>query len=470
MTDTRTPPHDTDAERSVIGTVLVFGEVAMAVAAGLRAEDFFDIACREAWAGILELERLGRKLDQITLDDELQTRGVAAKFKPSALQWMVECAGLASVVDVLPHHIGIVRSKATLRGLIDLAVEIQARAYAGQSAEETLGIAREGVAKLEVMDDTGGPPRVGDLLPGVLSVIESRARTQEDPHAIKTGISTLDEFTGGAKPGQMILIAGRPGDGKSSLGGNIATNQALLNDPCLMFSAEMEAQEVIERLLGGQAQINVHRIGRGKIEYSEWRRLMTGAGQLSEAPLYLDDRPHTIAQMMAQARRWHAKEVRAKNKTRCSVVIDYAQLIEVDDSFDATTQEREISIVSGQCKRLSKTLKCPVYLISQLNREVSKRGGPPVITDLRGSGSLEQEADVIIFVHREISPDKSEARNKAGPAQLIVSKHRGGPTGIAAVNWMPDYMQFTAAVDETEEETRPPGWTGPPNWQDGKDQ
>ena len=469
MSDTRIPPHDTDAERSVIGTVLVFGEVAMAVAAGLRVDEFFDTACREAWAGILELERSGRKLDQITLDDELNTRGTAGRFNPSSLQWMMECAGLASVVDVLPHHIGIVRSKATLRGLIDLAVEIQARAYTSQSAAETLAIAREGVAQLEVMDDTAGPPRVGDLLPGVLSVIEARARTQEDPHAIKTGISTLDEFTGGAKPGQMILIAGRPGDGKSSLGGNIATNQALLSDPCLMFSAEMEAQEVIERMLGLQAQVNVHRIGRGKIEYSEWRKLMTGAGQLSDAPLYLDDRPHTIAQMMAQSRRWHAKEVRSKGKTRCSVLIDYAQLIEVDDSFDATTQEREISIVSGQCKRLAKTLKCPVYLISQLNREVSKRGGPPVITDLRGSGSLEQDADVIIFVHRDLPADKSGARNQAGPAQLIVSKHRGGPTGIAAVNWIPEFMQFTSAGDEAEEE-RPPNWTGPPNWQDRGDQ
>lgn len=470
MSDARIPPHDADAERSVIGTVLVFGEIAMAVAAGLRADDFFDTACREAWAGILELERHGKKLDQITLEDELRTRGASGRFKPSPLQWLMDCAGLASVVDVLPHHIGIVRSKSTLRGLIDLAVEIQARAYAGQNADETLALAREGVAKLEVMDDTAGPPRVGDLLSGALSVIETRARTQEDPHAIKSGISTLDEFTGGGKPGQLILLAGRPGDGKSSLGGNIATNQAMLSDPCLMFSAEMEAQEVIERILGLQAQINVHRIGRGKIEYSEWRKLMTSAGKLSVAPLYLDDRPHTIAQMMAQARRWHAKEVRANGKTRCSVVIDYAQLIEVDDSFEAATQEREISIVSGQCKRFAKTLKCPVYLISQLNREVSKRGGPPVITDLRGSGSLEQDADVIIFVYREIPADKSGARNQAGPAQLIVSKHRGGPTGIAAVNWAPEFMQFTAALADEGEEERPPGWTGPPNWQDVRDQ
>ena len=469
MNDARTPPHDLEAERAVIGATMVFGDGAMAVASGLRADDFFDPGCREAWAGVIELEKRGKNVNSIGLADELKARGMAARFQPSPLEWLLDCAGKASVLEVLPHHLGIVRAKATLRGLIELCTHVAAMAYGDQNADETLAIAREGVARLEVADDTMGPPKVGDLLPAALEIIEGRVSTGEDPNAIKTGIETLDEILGGGKPGQLILIAGRPGDGKSSLGSNIATNQALLKDPCLMFSAEMQNQEVVERLLGLQAQVSIHRIGRGRIEYSEWRKIITGAGQLSEAPLFLDDRPHTIAQMMGHARRWHAKEVRGKGKTRCSIVIDYAQLIQVDASFDATTQEREISIVSGQCKRLAKTLKCPVYLITQLNREVAKRGGPPVITDLRGSGALEQDADVVIFVYRDVPMDKTAERNKSGPAQLIIGKHRGGPTGVAHANWIREFMQFTAAGSDSDGEDHPPQWTGPPNWQDGRE-
>ena len=468
MNDARVPPHDTNAEIAILGSVLVFGGGAMAFASGLRVNDFFDTGHREVWATMLELEKGSKDLNPITVANELKARGMAPRFRPTPVEWLIDCANKASVLDVLPHHLDIVRAKATLRGLIELAVQVQNMAYAGQGSDETLGVAREGVAKLEVMDDTTGPPRVGDLLPRALEMIEERTRTQEDTTAVKTGIAPLDEIICGGKPGQLILIAGRPGDGKSSLGGNIAINQSLVGDPCLVFSAEMQSQEVLERFVGQRAHVDVNRIGRGKIEYSEWRRMMTGAGELSEAPLYLDDRPHTISQMMGQARRWHAKEVRGKGKTKCSIVIDYAQLIQVDSSFDASTQEREISIVSGQCKRLAKALKCPVYLITQLNREVTKRGGPPMLSDLRGSGSLEQDADIVIFVYREAPIDKPNERNKSGPAKLIIGKYRGGPTGVANVTWTCEYMEFTAAGSADGEEPTPQ-WTGPPNWQDGRD-
>lgn len=466
---TRTPPHDLDAERAVLGSALVFGDGAMSLAVGLRPYDFFDPSCREAWAGLLELEKRGANANPIALADELKSRGMASRFQPSAHEWLMGCANAASVLDILPHHLGLVRAKATLRGLIELATHIQAMAYGGEDAEGTLEAAREGVARLEVMEDTEGPPRVGELLSGALDNIDQRTKTGKDPNAVETHIATLDEITGGGKPGQLILVAGRPGDGKSSLAGNIAVNQALAGDAALVFSAEMQNQEVLERFIGLQAQVSVHRIGRGMIEFSEWRKITTAAGTLAEAPLYLDDRPHTIAQMMGQARRWHAKEVRGKGLTRCSIVIDYAQLIQVDAAFEAKTQEREISIVSGQCKRLAKTLRCPVYLVTQLNRKVTERGGPPMISDLRGSGALEQDADIIILVYRDIPADKPWERNKSGPAQLIVGKHRGGPTGIAHTNWVREYMQFTATAGEPSDEYRAPDSRGP-HWTEKGDQ
>ena len=461
----RVPPHDLDAERAVLGSALVFGDNALSLAIGLRADDFFDPSCREAWAGLLELEKRGANANPIALADELKSRGMASRFQPSAHEWLMDCAHAASVLDILPHHLGIVRAKATLRGLIELCTHVQAMAYGGTDAAETLEAAREGVAKLEVQDDTEGPPKVGDLLSEALENIDERTRTGEDPNAIKTHISTLDEITGGGKPGQLILIAGRPGDGKSSLAGNIAVNQALAGDPCLVFSVEMGKQEVLERFLGLQAQVSIHRIGRGKIDFNEWKRVTTAAGTLADSELYLDDRPHTIAQMMGQARRWHARQIRAKGLKRCSVMVDYAQLVEVDDSFEASSQEREIAIVSKQCKRLAKALGCPVYLVSQLNRKVTDRGGEPQLSDLRGSGSLEQDGDVIVFVFRDAPMDKPGERNKSGPAKLIVGKHRGGPTGVAQANWIREYMQFTAATDEPTDEyrapdTRGPHWTG----------
>ena len=467
------PPHDIEAERSVIGTVLVFGPDAMANSASLRVDDFFDPTHREAWAGMLELEKRGVAIGPISLADELKTRGVAGRFQPSAHQWLMECANVATVAEILPHHVAIVREKATLRGLLALAVEMQAQAYSGQSAEEVLRSAGEALAKLEVMDDSDGPERVGDVLSGALEVIETRARTQKDPLAIETGISTLDSITGGAKPEQLILIAGRPGDGKTSLADNIAFHGAtVLEDPCLFFSEEMGRQEVLERILGLGAKVDVNRMGNGKIEWGEWRKVMTAAGQIAKGPLFLDCRPHPIAQLCAHARRWHAKEVRGKGKTRCAIFIDYAQLLEVEASFAAKTDEQRIAIVSRLSKRLAKTLHCPVYLVSQLNRKVTDRGGPPVMADLRGSGSLEQDADIILFVYRDIPMDKTDERNKSGPAQIIVGKHRGGPTGIAHTNWIREYMAFTAASEQGDEEAEraPDTRVSGGNWQDGRDQ
>lgn len=458
------PPNDVEAERAVIGCVVMFGDDAMARSHGIHPGDFFDPSCREAWAAIVDLDKRSANINPIALADELKARGMAGRFAPSALQWLTESASKAPVLAVLSHHIGIIRAKATLRSLIALCTEVSAMCYGNQPVDDVMAVARDGIADLEVYDDSDGPAKIGDLLSGALDVIEERTRKGEDPQAVKTGICTLDRILGGAKPQQMILIAGRPGDGKTSLADNISAFQTTrLQAPCLFFSEEMGAQEVVERILGLQAKVEVSRIGNGKIDYSEWKKITTAAGELQSVPLFLDDRPLTISQIVGQARRWHAKEVRGKGAKRCSIVIDYAQIVSVDASFDTKTQEQEISIVSGQSKRLAKTLKCPVYLICQLNRKVTERGGPPILADLRGSGALEQDADVVLFVYRDIPMEDQEKRNQSGPAQIIIGKHRGGPTGIASVNWVKEWMQFVAAADAEEDGSRP-------NWQDEGDE
>lgn len=462
MDDLRTPPHDEAAERAVIGSMLLFPTEVLPLVGDLAVDDFLLPHHREAWAAILAV--LGRRmpLDMISVGDELKAAGMDARFPGGWQEWAVGAAGSVTLWQHSGTHADVVRSKSTLRKLIALAVEVQSMAYANQSTDEVLGLAREGVAALEVSGRGKGPEKVGTLLGPALDAIEDRAQGKAVV-GVPCSLRGVSRIISAWKPGRMYILGGRPGDGKTAFGGQEALHAALKGYPAIMFLREMINAEMVERNLSQVARVPAYNIGGGTIEYSQWRKLQNAASEISTASLWLDDRSTTIERIVAETRKWHALYVRTRKDKLGLVVLDYLQLARLAKARSHANREQVVAEMSRALKETAQELGIPVLVLSQLNREAEKRGGRPIPSDLRESGAIEQDADVILFVYRDLPAEDQAARRLAGPAEIICGKHRGGPTGIAHVHFDTALMKFSDLEigDDDQPDTRP-------TWQDGE--
>lgn len=456
--DTRTPPHDVDAERALIGAVLGYGELALSGIGTLSVDDFYLPEHRDAWEAIVEAGKRRESLDLVSVGAEVAKRGSAGRFVPDWNSWAIAAASNAPVMQAIPSIVRIVREMRGLRKVIELGTAMINSAFAREAFDDVMDTARGGLADLEVLGVDAGPVRVGDAMPEVLEVISDKI-TSEKIHYVSTGISTLDYTVGGMCPGNMIIIAARPGMGKTSLADCILEAAAFKSIPSLMFSIEMTRQEWSERMLSLRSGIPANtlrfpkgdprRSGAGALGFSEWKtKLQPAAADLSGLPLFIDDRPLRIGQIVGEARRWRAKHVPADGLGL--IVIDYAQIIGVESLGKGETRERAVARISAGVKTLGKTTGCPVILVSQINRAAEKENRPPQMSDLRESGALEQDADIIIFLHREIDTNDPGAKNRDGAAQAIVAKNKFGKTGIANLWWTADIMRYS---DLAERET-----------------
>jgi replicative DNA helicase len=460
MDDIRTPPHDESAERAVIGSMLLFATDVLSLVGDLAVDDFMLPHHREAWAAILAV--LGRRMpvDIISVGDELKAAGMDARFPGGWQPWAVGAAGSVTLWQHSGTHADVVRSKSTLRKLIALAVEVQSMAYANQSTDEVLGLAREGVAALEVSGRGKGPEKVGTLLGPALAAIEDRAQGKAVV-GVPCSLRSVARIISAWKPGRMYILGGRPGDGKTAKGGQEALFAALKGYPAIMFLREMINAEMVERNLSQVSRIPAYDIGGGTIEYSQWKKLQNAASEISTASLWLDDRSVTIERIVAETRKWHALNVRTRKDKLGLVVLDYLQLARLAKARSHANREQVVAEMSRALKEMAQELQIPVLVLSQLNREAEKRGGRPIPSDLRESGAIEQDADVILFVYRDLPAEDQAARRKSGPAEIICGKHRGGPTGIAQVHFDTALMKFSDLENEDDQpDTRA-------NWQDG---
>lgn len=465
MDPNRLPPHDVTAEQSVLGAVLLFAADAFALVGDMAVDDFMLSHHREAWAAILRVQKRGMPVDLIAVGDEVRAAGMEARFPGGWQAWAVVTAATVTTWQNVAHHAGVVRAKATLRRMIALCAEVATMAWASQPLDEVLGCARAGVAALEVSGGGQGPEKVETLLGPALDAIEARQRG-ERPVGVPTWIRGLDRLLLALRPGRMHVLGGRPGDGKTALGNQIALAASMHGIPAIYFTREMINAELIERDLALVSRVPAYRIGGRGLEFSEWKQLQTAAGKIAEAPLWMDDRSATIERIVAETRKWHALHVRgraADNKAAGLglMVLDYLQLARLARARSQSNREQVVAEMSRALKELATELAIPMLVLSQLNREADKRGGRPIPSDLRESGSIEQDADVILFVYRDIPIENRAARRESGPAEIICGKHRGGPTGIVHVHFNTELMQFTDLESEPGDE---PGTR--PNWQD----
>jgi replicative DNA helicase len=451
--DERNAPANVEAERWCIGAVM-FREAMLPDLEELQPDDFFWPAHREIWLSMLGLHGTGRKVDLLAVTDDLRARGMLARLEGESA-YLIRCISEIPHMENAGYYAGIVRAKSTRRRVILLCADISSKAYGGAGDEdELLADARNGLAALENVGTGQGPVRIGLELQNVLETIEARARDPER-HAVMTGISRFDTRIGGLKPERLITVAAPPGLGKSAWAGTVACYNALRGVPSLIISLEMSRQELIERFLAGEAQVSTKEIGTGEVARPEnainMRQVFEAARRFQDVPLWIDDRDSlTTGQVTGTIRRWYARHLGAvpsKEKQEpprpAFVAVDYLQLIADDDS-ESENRNLAVAKMTRALKRLAKSLRIPLVILSQLSRKWATRGGKPLLSDLRDSGAIEQDSDQVIFPWREPVKDTDgrEDRNLSGPAEWLVAKNRGGPTGSIAVYWAAQYTRF----------------------------
>jgi len=446
-----TPPQALDAERSVLAALLLDAEAIGRAVESIDPKAFYRTAHQKIYEAIVALYERNEKPDLVTLSEELRKRGdLEAVGGPPALSQILEYATTTANLD---HHIRIVHSKSILRQLIRASTEIQQEAYAG--GDETPTILDRAEQRIFAITDQrvrAGFVLVRDLLKPSFEHIQRMFERQALVTGVPTGFSDLDELTAGFQNSDLVIIAGRPGAGKSALALNLAENAAIPTGkhdrvPVAVFSLEMSKEQLAQRLLCSQGGINLHRVRSGRLTNEDWPRLTTAAGLLNDAPILIDDSPApTLMEIRAKCRR-------LRSESRLGLlIIDYLQLIR--SSTKAENRVQEISQITRGLKSLAKELNVPILALSQLSRAVETRDktGRPQLSDLRESGSIEQDADLVMFVYREILYNEDAEPNKA---ELLIAKQRNGPTGSVKLTFMRESTKFVPYSQTFEGETQP---------------
>jgi replicative DNA helicase len=429
----RVPPANLDAERCVLGSLLLLNESIDEVADFLTAQHFYSDRHQAIYTAISELYEAGvRGIDVVTLSEQLE--------KHQKLEEVGGPAYLLEILQCVPHaahakyYATIVREKAVQRSLITACTEILRDCYEGDKPiEDVLQAAEQNIFRILEQQESAEKISIDQILLDAWARIEERTRCEGGPTGLPTGFVDLDAKTNGFQPSELIILAARPSMGKTALVCNWAEAIAESGRGVLVFSLEQSKLELAERFLCIRARVDGHRLRSGLLDDAERHRLMVASSELNEMPLFIDDRPgRTVSQIAAIARR-------IKRQHGLGIVIvDYLQLVEPEDK--RAPREQQIAYISRRLKFIAKELDIPVVALAQLNRGVELREDKrPRLADLRESGAIEQDADLISFLHR---PSAYDPEDRPGEAEVIIAKHRSGPTGIVTLTWRPQYMRF----------------------------
>ncbi len=432
----RVPPQNLEAEQSIIGSILQENQALNAAMEVISQRDFYSEAHRKIFSAILELSDRNEPTDLITLSNILKNK--------NQLDQVGGVAYLASLVDNVPssaniaYYAKIVREKSILRTLIGTATDILGKSYnTGADVDEVLDAAEHAIFDISEHKIRPSFFAIKDIIKSSFKTIEKLYESKELITGVPTGFEKLDEYTSGLQRSDLIIIAGRPSMGKTAFALNIAQYAALeAGTPAAVFSLEMSKEQLAMRMLASTAKVDSQRIRKGFLGETDWPKLTMAAGSLSEAPIFIDDTPAiTVLEMKAKARRLKAEFGLGL------VIVDYLQLMRSGGGRES--REQEISEISRSLKALAKELSVPVIALSQLNRKVEDRTNRrPQMADLRESGAIEQDADVIAFIYRDEVYNKSEDNPEKGIAEVIIAKQRNGPTGTVKLAFLEKFTSF----------------------------
>ena len=432
-TELRGKPRNVDAERPVLGSLLLDQSSISDVSQLLEAEDFWLPRHRIVFGAILEAFERGGHVDVLTVEEVLSRRGELVEVGGREeligfLNGVVSAAGVG-------YHAEIVREKSIQRRLLEICEEIAEQAYRNSAdPRELLDMAEERIFRIARMSAQQDIKSIEAVLQKTFERIDFFRSQRGELTGLPSGYTELDELTGGLQKGELVIVAARPSMGKTTLALNLAERVAQKGHGVLIFSLEMSAQQVISNMLCGRAQINGQAMRRGRITDGEYDRLQQEAARLYDSPIHVDDGSGlSPATLRAKCRRHR------QNQPLALVVVDYLQLM--SGGHRVESRQQEIAQISRSLKGLARELEIPVVALSQLNRDVEGREDHrPRMSDMRESGAIEQDADVIMLLHREEYYKRTE--ENAGLAELIVAKQRNGPTGDVKLRFFAEYMRF----------------------------
>lgn len=440
----RTPPHDLEAEVCVLGSMLLDAEVIGEVVTLLRAEDFYREAHRRMFDTMVALFDGGKGVDAVLVREELRRRGdLEAAGGPEAIVNLLDRVPTAAHAL---HYARIVRGNAIRRGIVAAADSVSRSAFAGAvEAREVLDEAEAAFFALDRDSELKEGTSIGEILKKVFFNIDRMQNKEGTLTGVPTGFNDLDDMTLGLQPGEMIVVAGRPSMGKTTFALNVMENVAVREKKAVaLFSMEMGKEQIVMNMLCSRAKIESQKLRRGFLAEDDYAKLSGALAGLSEAKMVIDDvEGGTPLQLRAKARRLHKKEPLGL------IVVDYLQLMAGGTKRREENRQQEISYISRSIKGLARELQVPIIAISQLNRGSEDRAEKrPMMSDLRESGAIEQDADLILLLHRPeyYEQDEQKKQEVAGKAELIIAKHRNGPVGTVPLTFVAKYMRFESGV------------------------
>ncbi|RAL23389.1 replicative DNA helicase [Thermoflavimicrobium daqui] len=429
----RLPPHNIEAEQAVLGAILIEPSVLIMVNERLRAEDFYRQGHQKLFQVMNDLAQKGEPVDLVTLTAELQDRKWLEEV--GGVAYLTELAGIVPTAANVDYYAQIVEEKATLRRLIRTATQIAASGYSGgEDVADVINEAEKSILEISQRRVRGGFIPIGDVLMQSFEQIESMYNSPKGLKGTPSGFVDLDRMTSGFQKSDLIILAARPSMGKTAFALNVAQNVALrAGQTVAIFNLEMSAQQLVMRILAAEANIDAQAFRTGNLKEEDWEKLTMAIGALSEAPIFIDDTPGvTVFDIRSKLRRLQAEHGLGL------VLIDYLQLI---SGRGVDSRQQEISEISRSLKLMAREFDVPVIALSQLSRAVEQRQDKrPMLSDLRESGSIEQDADIVAFLYRD--DYYNEESEKKNIAEVIIGKQRNGPVGKVELLFLKNYNKF----------------------------
>lgn len=430
----RIMPHSIEAEQSVIGSMIMDKEAIVVASETITKEDFYQQSYGVLFESMVELYNEGKPVDVVTLQDRLREKDVPPEV--CSMEFVADLVARVPTSANVKHYAAIVAEKAVLRRLIKVNEEIANQCYLGRdSVEDILADTEKQIFALLQSKGGGDYVPIKQVVINALEKIEKAARMKGNVTGIASGFSDLDYRTSGLQPSDLILIAARPSMGKTAFVLNIAQYVAFHSDLCTaIFSLEMSKEQLVNRLFSLESRVDAQLLRSGNLADEDWEKLIEGAGIIGRSKLIIDDTPGiSISELRSKCRKYKLEH------DLKLIIIDYLQLMSGSGRSDS--RQQEISDISRSLKGLARELNVPVIALSQLSRQVEQRPDHrPMLSDLRESGAIEQDADVVMFIYRDDYYNKDT--QKQNIAEIIIAKQRNGPIGTVELVWLPQYTKF----------------------------
>ena len=441
MADFKTMPHNIEAEQAVIGCILIDNQAQIDILPMMKEEDFYSGAHKSIYSAMLKIYQKSIPVDFVTLTDQLEQDKNLEKV--GGIEYITFLTNAVPSAVNFKYYCDIVKSHSIRRKLIGSGQRIIENAYETENQEDVLQFAEKEIFDISEKEGRSDLEHVGLAGGAIKKVIDKFDSIAKDPTSIKgipTGLKEFDSLTNGLQNSDIILLAARPGVGKTSLAMNIVINSATeLGKKCAVFSLEMGADQLVQRALCSMAKVSMAKALNGTMDAEEWKRIWAATKKLEQSGLYIDTSPITPSELLSKCRRLKAKE------GLDLVMIDYIQLMSSGSQSKDMNRQNQVSEISRSLKLTAKELNVPIIVLSQLSRSVESRkenGYRPMLSDLRDSGAIEQDADIVLFLYNPEKYNDIPQEDEPGTVELIVAKHRNGSTGTIKLRWIGEYTTF----------------------------